>query len=137
MLDLFALAMDYQQWKTSVLDYTGLAKDALHVHIGLGVFIAVRLAWRWRFGWLIAWLVALAFALGGEWLDLRAEDAAGAQQPDGAHWHDIWNTMLWPTVLALVGRWLEPPRRIVADAYTGPEAAPRSDEDAEQPFEQA
>jgi hypothetical protein len=100
--------MDFQQWKTEMIDVTGLAKDALHIHIGLLVFILVRLVWRGRGGWIVAWLVALAFALGGEWLDIRAEEAASALQPDPAHWHDVWNTMLWPTIFLVVGRWLQP-----------------------------
>lgn len=116
--------MDFQQWKTEVIDVTGLAKDALHVHIGLLVFVLVRLCWRWRGGWLIAWLAALAFALGGEWLDLRAEQAGGSIPPDADHWHDIWNTMLWPTLLLLVGRWLQPRR----PAPAPPTATPDPDE---------
>jgi hypothetical protein len=133
VFDLLALTLDYQQWKVAMLDATGLAKDALHVHIGLAAFVAARLMWRWRFGWLIAWLFALAFASGGEWFDMRAEAAAGPLQPDAAHWHDIWNTMLWPTVLALVGRWLEPRPTTLP---TAEEETP-SGEDAEQPLEQA
>jgi hypothetical protein len=124
MIDMIALTADYQQWKLAMLAATGLAKDALHVHVGLLVFVATRLAWRWRFGWLVAWLVALAFAAGGEWLDLRTEAQTGALQPDAGHWHDLWNTMIWPTVLALVGRWLVPQAR--AAAVAEPEAEPLS-----------
>ena len=100
--------MDFQQWKLGVIEATDLAKDALHIHIGLMAFVFARLCWRWRGGWFVAWLIALAFAVGGEWLDIRAEQAEGALQPKAAHWHDIWNTMVWPTILLLVGRWLHP-----------------------------
>lgn len=100
--------MDFQQWKIDMIDVTGLAKDALHIHIGLLVFVVVRLVWRWRGGWIVAWLVALAFALGGEWLDMLAETGRSDIQPDAAHWHDVWNTMLWPTIFLLIGRWLHP-----------------------------
>ena len=57
---------------------------------------------------MIAWLAALALALGIEWLDMRAEGQVNVIQPDNEHWHDIWNTMIWPTVLLFVGRWLHP-----------------------------
>lgn len=106
-------AFDFQQVKLLLLDGTGLAKDALHVHIGLALFIATRLAWRWRGGWIAAWVVALAAALVGEWLDALEEVRINFPMPDDAHWHDVWNTMLWPTVLLLVGRWLEPQPRSV------------------------
>jgi hypothetical protein len=134
MIDLAQMTLDYQQWKIGLLEATGLARDALHVHIGLAVFVLTRLVWRWRFGWGGAWLVALGFALGGEWFDLRAETTIGAIQPEAAHWHDIWNTMLWPTLLALLGRWLEP-RRVRPAAADPP--LELSSKDAEQPLEQA
>lgn len=122
--------LDFQQVKLLLLDGTGLAKDAMHVHIGLALFIATRLAWRWRGGWIAAWVVALAAAVTGEWLDAREEVRIGFPMPDDAHWHDIWNTMLWPTVLLLVGRWLEPrPRAVLAEP---PET---SGDDAEHAFE--
>lgn len=100
--------MDFQHWKTDVIDATGLAKDALHVHIGLLVFVVVRLCWRWRGGWIIAWLVALLAATSGEALDMLAELRRSDIQPDAAHWHDVWNTMLWPTIFLFIGRWLHP-----------------------------
>jgi hypothetical protein len=99
---------DLQTLKLFLLDLTGLGKDALHVYAGLTVFIVVRLAWRWRGGWIIAWFAALALATTVEWLDMLAEGSIASLQPDTAHWHDIWNTMVWPTVLLLVGRWLHP-----------------------------
>lgn len=102
------LSADLQLAKLSMLDATGLAKDALHIYFGLTLFLLVRLCWRRRGGWIIAWLAVLLLAVGTEWLDLRGEDLHDALQPDSAHWHDIWNTMFWPTILALVGRWLQP-----------------------------
>jgi hypothetical protein len=99
---------DLQNLKLYLIDLTGLGRDALHVYAGLAVFLFVRLLWRWRGGWMIAWLAALALASSIEWLDMRAEGQAGVRQPDPAHWHDVWNTMVWPTVLLLIGRWLHP-----------------------------
>jgi hypothetical protein len=100
--------LDIQQFKSVAIDATGLAKDALHIYAGMGLFLFIRLAWRWRGGWVLAWLAVLAMACTVEWIDMKAEAANSALQPDAAHWHDIWNTMFWPTVLLLVGRWLQP-----------------------------
>lgn len=120
------VSMAFQALKTDLLAATGLSKDALHVYIGLAIFVAVRLAWRRRGGWVLAWCTALAFALAGEWLDLRGETIRGALQPDSAHWHDIWNTMFWPTVLLAIGRWLQPRTLIAAPAEPAGELADES-----------
>jgi hypothetical protein len=109
MTNILATApADLQNLKLYLIDLTGLGRDALHVYAGLAVFLFVRLLWRWRGGWMIAWLAALALASSIEWLDMRAEGQAGVPQPEPAHWHDVWNTMVWPTVLLLIGRWLHP-----------------------------
>jgi hypothetical protein len=115
--------LDFQQFKVVMLGFTGLGKDALHIYAGMGLFLFVRLIWRWRGGWILAWLAVLAMACTVEWIDMKAEATNSALQPDAAHWHDIWNTMFWPTILLLVGRWLQPK----------PEA---SGDLADQPFEE-
>ncbi|RDV06347.1 hypothetical protein DXH95_02630 [Sphingorhabdus pulchriflava] len=119
--------LDFQQFKMVALDATGLAKDALHIYAGMALFLTMRLLWRWRGGWVLAWLAVLAMACTVEWIDMKAEGAANALQPDAAHWHDIWNTMFWPSVLLLVGRWLQPKSK----AHT-----PLSGDLADQPFEE-
>lgn len=123
MLDTVIAA--YRAFKLMLIDATGLTNDALHVHFGLTILLATRLVWRWRGGWLVAWLAALAFALAGEFFDLRGEQARGFAVPLSAHWHDIWNTLLWPSIAALIGWRIN--RR---------SAAPSGD-DAEQPLEQS
>jgi len=150
-MTLIELASLFEARKISVIEATGLDKDALHVYFGLTLFLLVRFAWRWRGGWLVAWLAVLAMACGGEWLDLTAEYSRSAIQPDAAHWHDIWNTMFWPTVLLVVGRWLQPKAKVPDLAAETPAANPvsaedfgegipapvRSGEDAERRLEQA
>ena len=105
-MTLIEIAALFEERKSWIVTATDLSKDALHIYFGLALFLLVRLAWRGRGGWIAAWLAVLAMACGGEWLDLTAEYSRAAIQPDAAHWHDIWNTMFWPTVLLLVGRWL-------------------------------
>ncbi len=131
-MTLFQFASLFEEQKMWLLTSSGLSKDALHIYFGLALFVLVRLIWRWRGGWLIAWLAVLAMACGGEFLDLSAEVGRADIQPDAAHWHDIWNTMFWPTILLLAGRWLQPARdRMVS---TTPFEA--SGEDAERGLEQ-
>lgn len=150
-MTLIELASLFEARKISVIEATGLDKDALHVYFGLTLFLLVRFAWRRRGGWLVAWLAVLAMACGGEWLDLTAEYSRSAIQPDAAHWHDIWNTMFWPTVLLMVGRWLQPKAKVpdpaaetagagslrCEDLGEGALSPVRSGEDAERRLEQA
>lgn len=106
-MTLIEIASLFEARKLSVVEATGLDKDALHIYFGMTLFLFVRLAWRGRGGWIAAWLAVLAMACGGELLDLTAEYGNAAIQPDAAHWHDIWNTIFWPTVLLFVGRRLQ------------------------------
>lgn len=108
-----------QQFKHLAINFTGLSKDALHVYAALAIFISVRLIWRWRGGWALSWLATLAVALAVEWLDMRMEAVESNLQPDASHWHDIWNSMVWPTVLMLVGPWLQPRSTAARDAPSG------------------
>ena len=113
LIELAALFEERKSWLVTSAD---LSKDALHIYFGLALFLLVRLAWRWRGGWLAAWCAVLAMACGGEFLDMAAEANRAAIQPDAAHWHDIWNTMFWPTALLLIGRWLQPAARAARPA---------------------
>ena len=125
-MDTEALSALYQQFKIVVIDGSGLGKDALHIYVGMAVYLTVRIALR-RPIWM-AWAAVLLAALAGEWLDIQGEYLRGRLAPEAGHWHDIWNTAFWPTALAVVERWW--PRR---------EAAPTTDlsENAERGLEQA
>ena len=130
-MTLIEIASLFGERKASLVELSGLDKDALHIYFGLALFLLIRLFWRWRGGWVVAWLTVLAMAVGGEWLDMTREMGDATIQPDAAHWHDIWNTMFWPTMLLLIGRWLQPQAK---DAAVMSEM---SGEDAERRFEQA
>ena len=131
-MTLIEIASLFGERKATLVELSGLDKDALHIYFGLALFLLIRLLWRWRGGWVVAWLAVLAMAVGGEWLDITREMGDSTIQPDAAHWHDVWNTIFWPTVLMLVGRWLQPEARPAADA-----PAEMSGEDAERRLEQA
>ncbi|WOF42655.1 hypothetical protein KNJ79_16010 [Sphingopyxis indica] len=128
-MTLIELASLFEERKLWIVTASGLDKDALHIYFGMALFLAVRLVWRGPRGWLVAWLAVVAMACGGEWLDLTVEARHAAIQPDAAHWHDIWNTCFWPTVILLLSRWLQPARREVPALTSG--------EGAERRFEQA
>ena len=133
-MTLIEIAWLFEDRKASLVELSGLDKDALHIYFGLTLFLLIRLMWRWRGGWMVAWLAVVAMAIGGEWLDITREMGDSTIQPDATHWHDVWNTIFWPTVLMLVGRWLQPKAKTEAEAAAPTE---RSGEDAERRFEQA
>src|SRR3546814_18444092 len=122
-MTLIQIASLFEENKMWLVTASGLDKDALHIYFGLALFLAARLIWRRAGGWLIAWGAVLAMACGGEWLDMTSEIRNAAIQPDAAHWHDIWNTPFWPTVLLVAGRWLHPRERGANAAVHSGEAA--------------
>lgn len=93
-----------QAGKQLVIDATDLAKDALHVHIGLLVFFVAALMLCWPLGSGKPWAASLTTALAGEIWDITDMTQAGAVLDLAASWHDIWNTMLWPTIITVLAR---------------------------------
>lgn len=93
-----------QEVKLWLVDHLGLAKDALHVHIGLMLFFGAALLFRWRLSSWKPWAVVAAVAIVGEIWDIRDSVAYKSTVHYSANWHDIWNTMVWPTAILLLAR---------------------------------
>lgn len=100
----------FQNFKIQVIELTGLERDALHIYVGIGVFLLSLLITRpfiqryfTRLN--IALIVATFFALLGEYLDLSHSypHITGEHLADSIH--DIINTCFWPYVLYVVNRW--------------------------------
>ena len=93
------------QWsKFWLINHLGLAKDALHVHIGLLLFIGSALLFRWPIRSWKPWAVVLVVAVVGEVWDLRDSMVYHTRIDLRGNFHDIWNTMLWPSALLLLAR---------------------------------
>ncbi|GAA4643640.1 hypothetical protein GCM10023115_16000 [Pontixanthobacter gangjinensis] len=92
-------------FKIAIVDFTGLAKDALHIYVALGVFIAACLIFRWR---ALEWkpvLLVLAVAICGEIFDMR-HNALRENDPFVlASLHDVWNTLLVPLIIFAAARY--------------------------------
>ena len=97
--------MNLGHLKILVSDYTGLEKDALHIHVALILYLAASFLLRRSPRFWIAWLLVLGVELANESYDLWQQAADG----DVPRWteslKDLWNTMLWPTVLLLLARY--------------------------------
>ena len=94
----------FQMAKFWLVGATGLAKDALHIHVGLIVFFAVALIMRWPLRSWKPWAAALAVTLAGEAWDLWDSFNEGRRIQPWANWKDVWNTMLWPSAILLLAR---------------------------------
>lgn len=94
----------FQSAKLWLIDLLGLSRDALHIYVGLTVFLGVALIFRlplrdWR-PLAAVFLVAIA----GEVWDLIDRLRPGDAPFWASNWHDLWNTMFWPLVLFALAR---------------------------------
>ena len=94
-----------QQAKLWVMDLVDLPKDALHIYVGLFVFLAAAALSRHPLGSRLPILVTLLAALAGEAWDVIDTVNAGRHVRWWWNWHDLWNTMFWPGVLFLLARY--------------------------------
>lgn len=92
-----------QSIKLAIVAATGLSKDALHIYVGMLVYLGLNTA-AWRFRPCLGWLAVLIVACAGEWVDRRDDIASLGYWRWQASLHDILNTLFWPTVLTLL--WL-------------------------------
>lgn len=83
---------------------SGLSKDALHVHVGIGVFLAVSVLLRKPLKPYLPWLAVLIVALTGEFIDMLTNIYLSGHWRWAASTHDIVNTMFWPTIILLLVR---------------------------------
>lgn len=99
--------MQIQEIKAFIVAYSGLEKDALHVHGALLLYILAMVALRQTRRSRFPWLVVLAVELLNELADLHWQH----RNDIGLRWDealkDLWNTMLWPTVLLFIGRYTD------------------------------
>lgn len=93
---------DFQELKIAILDVLHLSKDAVHLHLGILVFITVLLLLRGRRSPWLACTAVLVLALVLELLDLRDDRRSLGHFRWTASLHDLANTLLWPTVLTVL-----------------------------------
>jgi hypothetical protein len=93
-----------QSIKLIILSVVGLSKDALHVYVGLAVFLAAALVLRKPLHAFLPWFAVCLAAIAGEALDAFDDLRSLGHWRVGASVHDILNTLFWPTVLSLLSR---------------------------------
>lgn len=107
--------MDFTTFKIGVIAATGLDKDALHIYVGISVYLLSLILLRPIFKnqgirSFIALIVVTGVALTGEYLDNRhiivPKGFLALESVDiKASLHDLMNTCLVPYVLYALNRW--------------------------------
>ena len=85
---------------------TGVSRDGLHVFSGLAGLLLVSLVTRRPVASMLPWLVVISVAIANEAYDMNYEiwPAGDRDLQWAASVHDVWNTVLAPTVLMLLVR---------------------------------
>ena len=96
---------DFEALKNLVAPRGELGRSILHIHLGLAIYIGLRLATRRRLGplWALAGLALLeaineTMDLAATWPVLQNWQIRDTQQ-------DVVNTMLWPCLLGGLALW--------------------------------
>ncbi len=101
----------FQSAKLELVHLFGLPKDALHIYIGLAIFLGTAMVFRRSLrSWLPIGCVLAAALVGEAWDHLdgwRYRQAYSLARS----WHDLWNTLFWPAVLFLLARYTRLLRR--------------------------
>ena len=97
--------MSYMELKDFIEQYSGLERDALHIHGALLLYVLAMFAFRQSRRSRFPWLFVLAAELLNEAFDLRHQYRTDGVLEWSSAAKDLWNTMLWPTVLLFVGRY--------------------------------
>ena len=97
--------MDLGESKSFIEAYTGLHRDALHVHGALFLYLLAMALFRRSRTSRVPWLAVLALAVVNEIYDFKVRYPSSPTPPWPEAAKDLWNTMLWPTVILFVGRY--------------------------------
>ena len=96
---------DFQLVKLALVETLGLAKDALHIYVGLTVFLLSAWLLRRPLRSVVPLGVVIAAAVAGEAWDNFDTVQAGQRVAWARSWHDVWNTAFWPAALFLLARY--------------------------------
>lgn len=118
--------MDWFQAKHAITLWTGLNMDALHVHVGIMAQLLAAAVLRRSVASVWPWLALLVALVANEWFDLAYETWPNRGDQWDESIRDAWNTMLLPTLLLILSRFV--PGLLVDPNRLAPGAQPVSDE---------
>ncbi|MBN2366608.1 MAG: hypothetical protein EH225_11925 [Calditrichaeota bacterium] len=92
----------FQGIKRELLELTMLSKDAIHIYIGMVVFLSWNILFKKSFNSLKALIPVFSVALILEIFDIRDNYMSTGSMHITASLHDIINTCFWPFVLVIL-----------------------------------
>ncbi|HZG07500.1 MAG TPA: hypothetical protein VEZ70_00805 [Allosphingosinicella sp.] len=95
----------FQAAKLELVAALGLGKDAMHIYVGLLVFLLAAVLTRRPLRSPVPIGAVLAAAVAGEAWDLLDTARAGKRLWWAGSWHDLWNTAFSPLILFLLARY--------------------------------
>lgn len=94
----------FQEFKIYIVNFTDLARDALHIYAGLLVFFIVAFLHKRQLKSVWALLAVIGVAIGCELLDARDDWINHGYWRVDASLHDIVNPCFWPLLIWLMAR---------------------------------
>jgi hypothetical protein len=95
----------FQSMKHEIVHVASLSKDALHIYVGIGVFLVCAAFSSKGLRSVFPILVVVALAVLGEALDARDDLRKFGHWRYFSSLHDFLNTLFWPLVLWLLARY--------------------------------
>lgn len=89
----------FQSVKLVIASVTGLSTDALHVYVGIAVFLLAKLALPKHGASLLPVVAVVVAACMGELLDMRDDINSLGYWRWPASLRDVVNTVFWPCIL--------------------------------------
>jgi hypothetical protein len=94
----------FQSLKLAIIAASQLSRDALHVYVGLGTFLAAAFLFRRSIRSYLPLVAVLIVAMLVEAVDLRDDLITRGHTRGLASTHVLLNTLVWPTILMLLAR---------------------------------
>jgi hypothetical protein len=95
----------FQSAKHEIVNFLSISKDALHIHVGLAVFLLTAALARKGLRSVAPLVAVFVVALAGELLDARDDFRRLGYWRFMASLSDFINTVCWPTALWLLARY--------------------------------
>jgi hypothetical protein len=95
----------FQSMKHEIIQFASLSKDALHIYVGMGVFLIGSALAQKGLRSMFAILAVACVAALGELLDARDDIRMHGHWRVMASLHDFVNTVFWPLMLWLLARY--------------------------------
>jgi hypothetical protein len=104
----------YQNLKLQILEVLNLSKDAVHIYIGMGVFLLAVVIWKRGRIKGVCLSPVFCIALLMEILDIKDDICSLGYVRWAASIHDFLNTSFWPMVLVVL-TWLKKIRHDIGE----------------------